>query len=219
MKELSLNSVTSRRHFYSQILHETGFFRSLTEEGKDSDFDKDKKYKAKWKGRGVIQLTGCANYINFLLYLNINRSGLEQKSIRRYIIGNDQFGNGENSLYCDDSKVSKLLKTPIFKINPYNKIPFNNPDILKVMTSSSADLDKLAQGKIKSIGGLSSEDLNLGGSIHFWKRSILGDPNLKSALENDSVESQVMITKRVNGGLKGLDARLKIFPYTEGCVK
>ena len=62
-------SDTEKNHFLAQITHETGGLQYLAELGGDKYFA-NKKYGAKWKGRGVIQLTWEDNYRKFAAAMN-----------------------------------------------------------------------------------------------------------------------------------------------------
>lgn len=75
MKEYEINTPLRMAHFLAQTAHESGSYMRLTEMGKDSYFDKyefakrlgntEKGDGLRFKGRGLIQLTGRNNYTKF----------------------------------------------------------------------------------------------------------------------------------------------------------
>ena len=88
MDKFNIDTPLRQAHFVAQLLHETGNLKYKQESGNDAYFNKydirynPKKAKdlgntqigdgAKFKGRGLFQLTGRANYKSFGDYIGVD---------------------------------------------------------------------------------------------------------------------------------------------------
>lgn len=63
-------SQAERRHFYAQIIAETGGLRIMSEQGGGSASVRSSAGGSKYKGRGPIQLTFCYHYAGYARFLN-----------------------------------------------------------------------------------------------------------------------------------------------------
>lgn len=78
-KNYKMTSCLEKAHFLCQVLHESGSFKYLEEQGV-SDEEETRRYKG-YKGRGLIQLTGSGNYTRYGQYASENFLGENRKKI------------------------------------------------------------------------------------------------------------------------------------------
>lgn len=137
MDKFNIDTPLRQAHFVAQLLHETGNLKYKQESGNDAYFNKydirynPKKAKdlgntqvgdgAKFKGRGLFQLTGRANYKSFGDY-----------------IGVDLLKNPE--LVANDPKIGSLVAGWFWNRSSLNK-KADNDDILSVTRTINGGLN------------------------------------------------------------------------------
>lgn len=100
MKKYDINTKLRQAHFLAQVAHESADFRTTQEyatgaayEGRKDLGNTEKGDGKKFKGRGLIQITGRANYKAYGLYINQDlTTGINPQRLEKYPLAADSAG-------------------------------------------------------------------------------------------------------------------------------
>lgn len=132
MEEFGINTLKRVRHFLAQIAHESGELRYTEELASGAAYEGRKDlgntvpgYGKKYKGRGLIQLTGYYNYVDYQRYCGfdlVNKPELlaQPKGATRSA-GWYFKTRGLNTIADTDDGSEKALLSISIKINGRNK--------------------------------------------------------------------------------------------------
>lgn len=100
MRKYDINTRLRQAHFLAQVAHESANFRTTKEyasgaayEGRKDLGNTEEGDGRKFKGRGLIQITGRSNYISYGKYINQDlTTGENPKKLERYPLAADSAG-------------------------------------------------------------------------------------------------------------------------------
>lgn len=124
-------------------------------------------YKGAFRGRGLIQLTGCRNYVRFFYHkaaLKAGREDLANETVN--IFYQDDWGDKSRiGWYCDENIMSQVAER--FKRDGLTLEPQT------LVNDCENTLNQLALPcKDRSIGGMSSQEFIIDSSLWFWKKNV-----------------------------------------------
>jgi predicted chitinase len=179
------------------------------------------RYKARFRGRGILQTTHCAGYLNFLAHYHAKKKKLEGSSnphLDDILKKHDQIFKPIPNSFCSESETRDIINN--FK-NRY-KLDID-PDGLMSVNNGRENFNTIATPcENAKVGEMTSKDFLVGTSVFYWstkcipkyKREITGKKvpvNSNSAID--------AMTKCVNGGLTHFKERRKLFRSAEKCMQ
>lgn len=245
-------------HFLAQVFHESAGFTAFSEKAhfkpmqfaEDRDgpdainmiIDNDEQsrkfkkshYDASFRGRGLIQLTGCANYMAFLHYLNtnewrtywpLNKSTLDTLSATDKSDLLNKGGTSQLNMKCSQNTIKAFSKQ-------YQTL-FNKP-----LDPHSIIGDQLAFIPGTTHGAYTGEQLIVKSAMAFWRGKCLDKtirPIVIAEKMNQEYRARISSTCQgykdqnlcakieaislcVNGGRNGLEDRVRWYKVAKECA-
>jgi hypothetical protein len=123
-------------------------------------------YKSKFRGRGLIQLTGCFNYLGFLYHLaalDIGDRARADQYQTNFQYTNSQGQRVQVGMYCSDTALLEIesdFRKKGFEINPQ-----------EIITRFEETVDELALPCVgRGVSPITSEQAIVDSSLWYWKK-------------------------------------------------
>lgn len=147
------------------------------------------KYKAKFRGRGLVQMTGCTNYLSFLLSYSAKQAGNEElanRSVESFHY-KDRAGRLRkvSGMHCND----QMWKSAIEQIQEDYGVPIVPPEFINNFEETANKLS-VPNPDVK-IDPMSSQDFVVDSAFHFWKRCRRNYPEAIVGEENADIADSV----------------------------
>ena len=159
----------------------------------DNRYNNSKVYKAKFKGRGLIHLTGCHNYLSFFY----NQAALKanKKSIVRNLGGYFSYINREgdamnlkDSKFCTDEILENIVDFEA------NGLTFEPQEIVKDFGDTADRLSLPCQGR--GVPSMNSLEFLVDSALNYWRECQDQSPNNLTMTDDRSV---ARISKCIHG--------------------
>ena len=235
--EYNIQTPIERIHFLSQILHETGYFMYTVEKVGRSTwrrvfdaadslgrwncteylgainrnkryFDERYAYKAKFRGRGLIQLTTCNNYLNFFFKKAVSdRIALEGSDPELNRLANtaefafNYFDSRERKIgikyndFCTDEMLQRIAEFDEWGF------PFRPPSISSDFENTVNELALPCTGR--GFYEMESVEFLVDTAVNYWKKcqkSSIYSPHLRDT----SDKAIALVSECVHGSSRGL---------------
>jgi predicted chitinase len=123
-------------------------------------------YKSKFRGRGLIQLTGCTNYLGFLYHLSAKDRGNDALAAKHKVSFTYSDSAGRRiatGMYCSDNALNKLD-------GEFQKVGLDIDPVV-LLNDFENSVDEMALPcKKRGINPISSHKFIVDSSLWYWKR-------------------------------------------------
>ncbi|MBY0315261.1 MAG: hypothetical protein K2Q26_07065 [Bdellovibrionales bacterium] len=259
-------SVEERRHFYAQMMKETGALTSLSETQRfqerstatdtsqlgmetllktTADDHRDFRGGASnarhssqfgdFRGRGLIQITGCDNFLSILHYLNLKYSGAETEWQNAWYASHRQEDRSKQiGRVCNGDNQHNLREVMRRYQERYNMDldlygAISDPRRFAMLGGEFQQSprhhrnDRSGHPCVNQRGSrcISSEDFLVDASMAFWRGRFPGGIYRRCRGERNSEQTLRCITKIVTGAENPTEIteRLKWYRIAEACVR